>query len=385
MPRRIGELPEPAGGTKDVMRGMSASIVAAGVAILGCGPLGASGGGGGDALDAGVAKRDPAPAPSSGSAGDGGGGQLAADASSPGGYTVDGPTIYDASHQPHLFHGVDRPSLEWSSTGDQLSRADYGLMASWHANVVRIALDQDFWLSDSPGYDPGYAALVDTQVQWAEAAGLDVILDLHWSDKGDYTETPAQQRMADAHSQTFWTQLAARYRSDRHVLYELYNEPHDVSWDVWLNGGPSGDGFAVVGMQALYEAVRGTGAENLVVIGGLQFAYDLSGVPSYRVQGHGIVWATHPYNQTGKQPSNWGTGFGALAATDPVMATEFGDTKSCAGDYDSSLIAFADAHHISWSAWAWYVSGCAFPSIISDWSGTPNAAGTVIQTALAAY
>jgi hypothetical protein len=21
------------------------------------------------------------------------------------------------------------------------------------------------------------------------------------------------------------------------VIYDLYNEPHDVSWDIWLNGG----------------------------------------------------------------------------------------------------------------------------------------------------
>ena len=34
--------------------------------------------------------------------------------------------------------------------GEDLSAADFALMASWHANVVRVALNQDFWLSDSP-------------------------------------------------------------------------------------------------------------------------------------------------------------------------------------------------------------------------------------------
>jgi endoglucanase len=373
------------------MRGMPGSLVfAAIVATGGCGPVGASGGGG-ETVDSGARQPATGPgAPEGGVARDAATGagapaiSLPADASSPG-YTVEGPTVYDASHQAHLFHGVDRPSLEWSPSGEHLSPADYAMMATWHANVVRIALDQDFWLSDSPAHDAGYAALVDMQVAWAEASGLDVILDLHWSDKGDYTQAPAQQRMADAHSATFWTEVAGRYKGDGHVLYELYNEPHDVSWDVWLTGGPSGDGFTVTGMQALYDAVRAAGAENLVVIGGLQFAYDLSGVPSHRVQGHNIVWATHPYNQTGKQPSNWDVGFGSLAATDPVMATEFGDAKSCGTDYDSALIAYADTHHVSWSAWAWYVAGCQFPSIIADWSGTPNAAGGVVKSALAAY
>jgi endoglucanase len=103
------------------------------------------------------------------------------------------------------------------------------------------------------------------------------------------------------------------------------------------------------------------------------------------VQGHNIIWATHPYNQTGKQPSDWGTGFGTLAATDPVMATEFGDTTSCGTDYDSALIAYANVHHVSWSSWAWFVSGCSFPSIITDWSGTPSAVGAVVKSALATY
>ena len=122
-----------------------------------------------------------------------------------------------------------------------------------------------------------------------------------------------------------------------------------------------------------------------MLIGGLQFAFDLSGVNANRVQGHNIVYATHPYNEPGKQPSNWDAAFGSLAATDPVMATEFGDTTSCSTDYYSTLIPYLDSHHVSWSGWAWYVSGCSFPSMITDWSGTPSASGQIEKTALAAY
>ncbi len=368
---------------------LPSTALAVALVAAGCGPVGASGGGGA-AVDAGALAAGSAGGPggpaSADPASDASSPGAAADASATGGYSVVGPTIHDASHKPHSFHGVDRPSLEWSSTGQNLSQSDYQNMAGWKANVVRIALNQDFWLSDSPAYAADYAALVDTQISWAEAAGLDVILDLHWSDKGDYSQKPAQQRMADAHSKTFWQEVAGRYKSDGRVLFELYNEPHDVGWNVWLSGGPSGDGFTVTGMQALYDTVRSTGAENLVIIGGLEFAFDLSGVNANRVKGHNIVWATHPYNQQGKQPSNWDGAFGALAATDPVMATEFGDTTpSCGTTYYASLLSYLDAHHISWSGWAWFVASCQFPSIITDWSGTPSAAGQLEKTALAAY
>ena len=145
-------------------------------------------------------------------------------------------------------------------------------MAGWNANVVRIALNQDFWLADSPIADPDYPATVDAAVKWAEQAGMDVILDLHWSDAGvlGSCKSSCQQVMADTNSITFWSQVAATYKNDGRVLFELYNEPHDVPWNVWKSGGHDRGGWTVAGMQQLYDAVRGAGADNLVVIGGLE-------------------------------------------------------------------------------------------------------------------
>jgi hypothetical protein len=138
-------------------------------------------------------------------------------------------------------------------------------------------------------------------------------------------------------------------------------------------------------MQELYNAVRGAGADNLVVAGGLDFAYDLSGVPSTRIAGYNIVYATHPYNNSStKTPMGWDAHWGFLTKTDPVIITEFGD-KNCATDYDSQLLAYADMHGASWTSWAWYVGGCNFPSLITDWQGTPNAPGMVVKAALLGY
>jgi len=315
----------------------------------------------------------------------------------PGGYYVNGNTVCTAAGVAHLFHGVDRPSLEWSPLGQNLSAADFALMGAWKANVVRIALNQDFWLAGSPYTDAGYPARVDSAINWAEKAGMDVILDLHWSDSGVLGSCDpgngCQQRMADANSITFWTQVAGRYKNDGRVLFELYNEPHDVPWSVWKSGGSSGEGWTAAGMQQLYKAVRDTGANNLVVAGGLSFAFDLSGVTANRLDGYNILYATHPYNNSGKGPGTWDFAWGFLTVTDPVIVTEFGDSGSVAGDggtvcasaYSQELITYADAHNASWTAWAWFPGGCTFPSIIADWTGTPNAPGMVVKSALAGY
>jgi hypothetical protein len=302
-----------------------------------------------------------------------------------GGYHVVGNQVLDANGSVHRFLGLARPSLEWSPTGEHISAADFQAIASWKANVVRVPLNQDFWLPGAHLHDPSYPSTIDSVVQMAEAAGMDVILDLHWSDRGDLQNgSPGQQRMADANSVTFWTQVASRYKDDPRVLFELYNEPHDVSWDVWLHGGPSGDGFTVAGMQQLYDTVRAAGAPNVVIIGGLNYAYDLSGVPTHRVVGSDIVYNTHPYNFGGKQPGDWDSGFGFLAATDPLIATEFGDFD-CSTGYYSQLITYMSQKQISFTGWAWYPGGCGFPAVIADWSGAPNSAGQLVKSALAMH
>jgi endoglucanase len=300
------------------------------------------------------------------------------------GYTVQGNKIYAGNGALHRFRGVSRPSLEWSSSGEKLEQADYAKIASWGANVVRLPLSQSFWLADSAHYDAGYRTRIDQNVGWATAAGLDVILDLHRSDRGSASTAPSQQRMADRRSLEFWKQVATKFRNHPRVLFELYNEPHDVGWDVWLRGGPSGDGFTVAGMQQLYDAIRSTGANNLIIVGGLDFAYDLRGLPEYAIDGHNVLYATHPYRPyPTKAPSEWPTYWGFLADTNAIIITEFGDISgSCAADFNAAVIDYAEAHAVSWIGWAWYPAACSFPSLIADWSGTPTLAGRAVRDAL---
>ena len=342
------------------------------VILAGCGPIGSSGSSDtgvvadGDPIDTGIAV-DTGPVDT---------GPPTPQPTAKGGYYVSGNKIYDEASKPHMFHGLDRPSTEWNWKGEHLAEADFAKMASWKANVVRIPLNQGFWLAGGTSSASGYEATIDQSVKWARAAGMDVILDLHWTDKGNPSATAGQQKMADKRSIDLWKAVATKYKDDGKVMFELYNEPHDVSWEVWQNGGASGEGWDAVGMQALYDAVRGVGANNLVFIGGLRYAFDLSGVPTHRIKGFNIVYVTHPYAYSDKQPPTWDAAFGFLTATDPVMATEFGDiTGACGPSYTDQLIAYADAHGMSWSSWAWWVASCKFPSLIVDWNGTPSEVG----------
>ncbi len=330
----------------------------------------------------------------------------------PNGYYVVGATIYDVNNQPHIFRGVDRPSLEWNPLGQSLSlsnggttasssfiASDVGNIALWNANVVRLSLNQDFWLTGAALASATYPAAVQAAVTSAEAAGLDVILDLHWSDQGNLGVTgtgtngsassSAQQMMGDANSITFWTQVAGMFQGDGRVLFELYNEPFVTSAANWLSCTPgTGSCGPYVGMQQLYNAVRATGAENLIIVGGIDYAYDLRQVINgMTVAGNNIIYATHPYAQKPEAASSalWDQYFGPLTSIAPVMATEFGDTSNCNGSFDGALITYMASHNMSWSAYAWWTAGsqdCTFPTLLTGSPATPSAAGQAVCLAL---
>lgn len=319
------------------------------------------------------------------------------------GLHVVGNRVLDGSGRRVLLHGVNRPSLEWSCTGQRLDgsagipASDFTTMArSWGATTVRLGLSEDKWLSAAEGVHvntvdtcPGYVAAVARTVTDAEAAGLTVILDLHWSDAGDASRASSQQCAPDADSTRFWASVATRFAADAKVVFELYNEPHDVSWAVWRDGGVvtcAGMSYQAVGMQFLLETVRSTGAANLVLAGALRYAYDLSGVAAHPLQGFNVAYATHPYEQSaGDNPPGWDAAFGNLSQRVPVVATEIG-TLQCGTDaYDGDILRYLRARGIGYTAWAWWAGGCRFPSLVSSADGTCTAGGCSVQQDLLAW
>jgi hypothetical protein len=214
--------------------------------------------------------------------------------------STDGPKIVNNRGADVVLKGVTRPSLEWPAPifdgehhrlgyhGQWLSPSDIKTMRGWGANVIRIPLNQAFWLNSKPREVIGsYKQIVDAMIYYAIEQNMAVILDLH-----RLLPDPPEGKMANTQSIDFWTDVAKTYATFGTVLFELFNEPHNLAQDKWLNGDKQYAGY-----QQLYNAVRGAGANNLCIIGGLDWAYDLSFVKSdFGVKGTNIVYCSHPYH-----------------------------------------------------------------------------------------
>ena len=303
---------------------------------------------------------------------------------------VVGNHLEDSAGRVVRLQGVNIPSMEWVPTGDHVMQSIAKATGEWNANVIRIPLAQDLWYGYYRGHvaDDGgeaYRKLVDRIVQKIAEKNCYALMDLHWSDCNVWGQSVGQHKMPDKNSVTFWKDFAKRYANNPAVLFDLYNEPHSVSWDVWRDGGPVDEEsgrftYETPGMQTLLETIRSTGAKNVVLAGGLDWAYDLRGVMSGHAlvdpSGNGVVYSTHIY----PWKKNWDTNVTPVIEKYPVFVGEVGTKPWKQGDpphenvYTESwapeAIAYIEKYKLSWTAWSFHPS--ASPCILSGWDYKPT-------------
>lgn len=310
--------------------------------------------------------------------------------------SVRGNRLVDGSGTVIRLTGVNRSGAEYAcATGSGIwdgptdTDAAVTAIASWHANAVRIPLNEDCWLGIN-GVRPrfsgaGYRAAIADYVTRLERFGLTPILNLHFSAPGT-TIPDAQAPMADEqHSPAFWASVASYFARDHHLIFDLFNEPYPdrdrdsaAAWLCVRNGGSCpGVGFAVAGMQQLVSVVRGAGVSQPLMIAGPQYAGDLDRWLRYEPADplHQLVASIHIYEPHSTPCSTracWNGEISPVTGQVPVVAGEIG-TKDCSARSIEALLNWSDAHAVSYLAWAWNVADCAGePSLITSYAGNPT-------------
>ena len=315
---------------------------------------------------------------------------------------IEGNRIVNQAGAPVRLTGVNVPSLEWGNEGEHVLHSVRVACDEWGANVIRLPLAQDRWLGSAPFQDDGGAAYrktVDDVVRAVSEKGAYVVLDLHWSNAGQMGRSIGQHKMPDDNSQIFWAMVSRSYANDPAVLFDLYNEPHDVSWEVWKNGGAVQENiddrplaYHSPGMQQLASVIRANGARNVLIAGGLDWGYDLSGIPKGAALddrgGGGIVYGTHIYAWKGSGPDNWNPYVGDIARQYAVWVGEVGvdpkdmhEVKVAPETWARDILAYLDAHDLGWAGWTFHPG--ATPRMIESWNYEPTPFwGTIAKDAL---
>ncbi|HBC88976.1 MAG TPA: hypothetical protein DCZ94_18700 [Lentisphaeria bacterium] len=303
------------------------------------------------------------------------------------------------------LQGVYICSLEWSPRGEGgVVYSAKVAIEDWKSNVIRLALMDDYWFGKSDRQNDGgteYRALVNDIVSFASNRGAYVVLDLH------------HYRAIKEEHLKFWKEVAAKYKNHPAVLFDIINEPYDISWEIWRNGGfveekgkPADidavltadqkskklSGFSSPGMQAAVNAIRETGARNIIVAGGIDWSGDLSGIANgYALDekgGNGIMYSWHIY----WWHKNWQGRVLETTVKYPILVGECGASVNKmsfipAKDHDDpfewspDFIGLVQKYKLNWTASLFHVN--AAPNMIQDWNYTPTPAwGAFVKDAL---
>jgi hypothetical protein len=316
---------------------------------------------------------------------------------------VSGNKILTADGKPYRLLGVDRSSGEFACVQGKglwdsgpVDQASVDAMKTWNIHAVRIPLNEECWLgvNGSPS-GTTYQQGVKDYVNLLVANGINVILDLHWN-WGAYTNGPdwhckdehatCQKPMPDArYAPQFWTSVANAFKGNDAVVFDLFNEPYPeigsnwdktLGWQCWRDGGTcTGLPYETAGMQDLVDAVRATGATNILMLGGLEWANDMREWLTYRptdpLNNLAASWHAYSFNACATETC-WGSQVAPLAQQVPVVVGEFGQ-DNCGFDYMQRLVDWAEAHGMGYLAWTWNPWGCSTGGVlIKDWNGTPE-------------
>jgi hypothetical protein len=317
-------------------------------------------------------------------------------------FHVVGTQIVGPAGGTFVPRGVNIGGLEQTSKGYDVAYWNYKRMKSWGVNFVRVALSDTFWLKSMCTYDATYQAKVDQIVKWGEQLKMLVLLDDHNGTRG---QTCGQgkwfnlERSPDIHNLTFVKQLGTRYKGKPYVAIDLYNEPHDISDDVWRNGGVV-DGYRAVGMQQLLDGVRSTGFDGIVMATGNFWGQDLRMIVDNPLSpDRNVVYGAHeyPYWCGARLYSRYepfgrcnghlyspylDTHIPQALSKRAVMLSEFGTQRPIAAEV-AEPIQWAEDHHIGWAAWLWCNGEAANYCLLSaDGGSNPSVIGQPVRDAL---
>lgn len=254
--------------------------------------------------------------------------------------SINGNKIVDKNNEAIQLRGM---SLFWSqwSEGAVFYNAETvnWLKEDWNSTIVRAAMGVDESL--------GYISNPDTEkakvfavIDAAIAEGIYVIVDWHSHHAENYLEQ----------SKAFFTEVAQKYGDHPNIIYEIYNEPLNVSWSQVLKPYH----------EAVIAQIRKYDSDNIIVCGTRNWSQAVSEVIGNEIDDDNVAYTLHYYSTTHLAEDNayvYSEAVKAINAGIPLFVTEYGVTSADGNGSINKAQAekwwdFLDQNQISWCNWS---------------------------------
>lgn len=247
---------------------------------------------------------------------------------------VEGNRIKGNNGQNVQLRGM---SLFWSQWMGQYynAQAVQWLKDDFHSTVVRAAMGVE-----SGGYLENPAQEKAKVIAVADAAiaqGLYVIIDWHDHNAQNHTEQ----------AKAFFGEMAQKYGNSPNVIYEIFNEPLDVSWS----------GVIKPYAEAVIAEIRKYDSDNIIVCGTPFYSQKVNEAADNPITtSTNIAYTLHYYAATHKQYLR-DVAAQALSKNIALMVTEMGTCEASGSGYldeaeSRAWWSFLDQNAITWCNWS---------------------------------
>lgn len=247
---------------------------------------------------------------------------------------VSGSTIVDQNNEVVQLRGM---SLFWSQWMGQYYTEEVvsWLKSDWQCTVVRAAMgveDFDGYLTNPEREKEKVFTIIDAAI----AQGIYVIVDWHSHHAEDYEEE----------AKAFFAEVAQKYGDQPNLIYELYNEPLDVSWTTLLKPYH----------EAVLSEIRKYDPDNIVVCGTRNWSQEVDDVVGNEITDANVAYTMHYYAATHKQELRDKARV-ALDNDIALFVTEYGTTDYSGDGFidvaeSNRWWEFLDENNISWCNWS---------------------------------
>lgn len=184
-----------------------------------------------------------------------------------GSFSIQGTKIVDPNGNEFIPIGANMDGYGWVWAGNTPGDAD-AVAKGWKFNIIRVNM---IWgCNPNPQYPPGGPyqntdpSFTDNVVNAYTSRGIVVLLSNHDNTSG-MMPTGSELSCDIQH----WTDLANKYKGNTYVWFNMFNEP-GVSGGLANGNNPNW----ISSHQQTIQAIRGTGAPNLLVADGTGWGQD---------------------------------------------------------------------------------------------------------------